>query len=58
LGIILTKRGNLDEAIEHLYKAVEHNPLDADIHYDLALVLAMKGQIEQAMEQFFGDLKD
>ncbi len=42
----------LDEAVEHLSKALEINPRSEDALYNLALVLAAQGKLTQAADKY------
>jgi len=42
----------LDEAINHLTKAVEIEPNNAVIHYNLAKVLTNKDRLEEAAKEY------
>jgi len=48
LGTIASQRGNMDEAIEMLARAVAIQPDAADINYNYALCLQKSGRLEQA----------
>ena len=52
LGIVLTGRGQIDEAITHYQKALETKPDDVVAHNNLALVLASRGQIDAAVSHY------
>lgn len=50
LGKMLARRGELDEAIEHLERARELDPDDVSATYQLALVYRRQGQADRARE--------
>ncbi len=50
LGRMLLRRGELDEAIVHLEKALEINPVDLSPAYQLATAYRRKGNREKAKE--------
>ena len=52
LGKMLTRRGALDRAIEHLEKARTIDPADVSAAYQLAQVYRKKGDVERAKELF------
>ena len=51
LGSLLLDRGQVDEAVEHLQKAVVLQPDDAANHYNLGAVFAKQGQSDEAIHQ-------
>ena len=57
LGAVLSKRGQLDTAMELYREALGLNPGDADAHYNLGMALAGKGQTNEAIAQFEKALK-
>jgi tetratricopeptide (TPR) repeat protein len=52
LGVTLTLQGRLDEAIEHLQKALQINPGDAEAHDNLGGALFQKGNVDEAMAHY------
>jgi hypothetical protein len=57
LGLVLSKEGRLDEAINQYREALRLKPDDADAHYDLANALYRKGLWDEAISQYREDLK-
>ena len=51
LGSVLLQRGQVDDAIPEIQKALEINPDYADAHYNLALALLQKRQVDDAVTQ-------
>jgi tetratricopeptide (TPR) repeat protein len=56
-GLLAQHDGQPERALTHLRKAVEMYPLDATIHYALALVLWEQQQLREAREEFRACLK-
>ena len=52
LGLALSRRGKMDEAIIHIRKALEINPSYAPAHYNLGLFLSQKGDFEGAVTEY------
>ena len=52
LGIRLAERGELNEAGDQFFKAVETNPQYAEAGNNLGIILARSGRIEEAIAQF------
>jgi tetratricopeptide (TPR) repeat protein len=52
LGYDLAARGRLDEAIEHLRKALQINPDFSDALNNLGITLATKGQYDEAIKDY------
>jgi tetratricopeptide (TPR) repeat protein len=50
LGVALTEQGRLDEAIEHLQKALEIHPGHPECHNNLGNALLQAGQVDEAIE--------
>jgi len=46
---LLGERGQLEEAVSEIRQALELVPNDADLHSNLARLLADQGKLEQAM---------
>jgi tetratricopeptide (TPR) repeat protein len=57
LGIVLAKRGRIDEAIDHYRKALEIEPNHAEAHNNLGLALAGRGRIDEAIDHYQRTLK-
>ncbi len=57
LGLVLSKEGRLDEAINQYREALRLKPDDADAHYDLANTLYRKGLWDEAVDEYREDLK-
>jgi len=55
-GRLETDLGKLEDAGRHLRLALEERPRDAEIHNDLAVVLQMKGDLEEARKQYLESL--
>jgi tetratricopeptide (TPR) repeat protein len=51
-GNALVQKGQLDEAIARLDKAIEINPAYADARNSLGVALVKKGQMDEAIAQF------
>jgi tetratricopeptide (TPR) repeat protein len=51
-AVELSRAKSRDEAIANYRKALEVEPNDATMHYDLALALKYKGDTKQAVEEF------
>ena len=49
---VLMQKGQLDEAIAHLQKALEIDPDDVETHNTLGYALLQKGQAEEALSHF------
>jgi Flp pilus assembly protein TadD len=52
LGKILLQKGRVDEALPHLYQAVEFAPGYPLPHYNLGSALLAKGKVPEALAQF------
>ena len=52
LANILIKQGKFDEALEHLIKADQVHPNDANIIYSVAVCLEKLGKIHEAIQKF------
>jgi Flp pilus assembly protein TadD len=52
LGIVLTGRGQVDEAIAHYQKALEIKPDYTEAHYNLGVVLAGRGRVDEAIAHY------
>ncbi len=52
LALVLDKRGELEEAIEHYRRALQINPADAYAHNNLGNALASGGELEEAIEHY------
>jgi tetratricopeptide (TPR) repeat protein len=52
LGFIFSQKGQVDEAIAQLQKALEINPNDAEAHNNLGKAFVQKGQADEAMVQY------
>ncbi len=51
LGVILAKRGNVTEAMNHFSTSLQFNPANADAHLNLAHALTLQGKFEEAQQQ-------
>jgi Flp pilus assembly protein TadD len=49
--MVLSQRGQMAAALPHLQRAVELKPESGDARKNLAVVLALDGRTEQAIEQ-------
>ena len=47
--MILGPRNQLDDAIAHLRRAVEINPLNADAHHNLAVAYGLQRRIDEGI---------
>ena len=52
LGIVLARRGQLDDAMANCQMALELNPNSAEAHYNLGLVLATCRRTDEAIAQY------
>jgi tetratricopeptide (TPR) repeat protein len=57
LGLVLSKQGRMDEAIDEYRLALTVKPDDTDARYDLANVLCRKGMWDEAVGQYQEELK-
>ncbi len=51
-GSVLADKGRVDEAIQHIEKAVEISPYYDQGHNQLGVALSKKGRMDEGMEQF------
>jgi type IV pilus biogenesis/stability protein PilW len=51
-GTRLLAEGKPAEAVQVLTEAVQMNPADEDVHYDLGLALARLGKVDEAIQQY------
>lgn len=51
LGTVLAQQGRVEEAIAHLSKAAELDPVGAGHHYKLALAFEKKGDLDNALRE-------
>ncbi len=52
LGVLFTSRGQVDEAIGLFQKALQIEPNDGEVHYDLAAALKQKGRLDKAISHY------
>lgn len=52
LGIVLTERGEADQAIDHYKRAVALRPDYAEAHYNLGRLLVEQGQLDDAIAHY------
>jgi Flp pilus assembly protein TadD len=52
LGVVLSERGEVDEAVSHFRRALEMKPNDIKIHNYLGSLLAQNGEVDQAISLF------
>jgi protein O-mannosyl-transferase len=52
LGIVYSRRGQLDEAIREYREALRLNPFYALAHYNLGNALFQKGQVDEAIQHY------
>jgi tetratricopeptide (TPR) repeat protein len=52
LGIVLTERGEADQAIDHYKRAVALRPDYAEAHYNLGRLLVEQGQLDDAIDHY------
>ena len=57
LGVILVKRGNYSEAMEHFAASLQYNPDNPGAHANLGYVLARQGKFNEAEPHFLASLK-
>lgn len=57
LGVALTRRGRLDEAISHYSEALRIKPNAAEVHNNLANALAARGNAEEAVSHYYEALR-
>ena len=57
LGVILAKRGNITEAMNHFSISLQINPDNADAHLNLAHALALQGKFTAAQPQLLAALQ-
>jgi len=57
LGIALSQKGQVDEAIIQFQKSLEINPLNAEARNNLGAALFNKGQVDEAMAQYQKNLE-
>ncbi len=57
LAMVLAEQRNTNEALEHLYTAIEEKPNYADAHYNLGAVLGLAGRNDEAVAQFSETLR-
>ena len=50
LGIAFLDKNDLDEAMDHFYKALEIKPTHAGVHTNLSIALRRKGMLDMALE--------
>jgi tetratricopeptide (TPR) repeat protein len=50
LGIAFLDENDLDEAIDHFYKALEIKPMHAGVHTNLSIALRRTGMLDEALE--------
>jgi protein O-mannosyl-transferase len=55
---VLASRGDLNEAVAHLQRAVEIDPADAEAAYDLGTLLLQHDRIEDAERVFRAVVRD
>jgi Flp pilus assembly protein TadD len=51
LANILDRKGRLDEAIEHYYRAIDLNPKLAEVHLNLAIALTTRERYDEAASE-------
>jgi tetratricopeptide (TPR) repeat protein len=49
LGVVLFKKGQIDEAIREFQTTIRLNPRHAQAHYNLGVALVRKGQVDEAI---------
>jgi tetratricopeptide (TPR) repeat protein len=52
LGIVLSERGEVDQAIDHYKRAVDLRPDYAEAHYNLGRLLVEQGQVDDAIAHY------
>jgi protein O-mannosyl-transferase len=57
VGLILARRGQVDEAIAHFRKALEIEPNHSEVHNNLGNAVARRGRINEAIEHYRNALK-
>jgi tetratricopeptide (TPR) repeat protein len=53
LGVALSERGKIDEAIIHYRRALSIDPRDPRVHNNLGIALAVQGKFDEAMEHYY-----
>ena len=57
LGMVLTKKGQLKEAINHFLMAIKVNNLYAEPQFNLGAALAQQGKPDEAVDRFYQALR-
>ena len=52
LGILLARKGQIDQAIREFQTTLRLNPRWAEAHYNLGILLVRKGRIDEAIDQY------
>jgi tetratricopeptide (TPR) repeat protein len=52
LGVALTSKGRIDEALQYHKRAVRLEPRNAEAHYDIANILLSQDKLEQAVREY------
>jgi protein O-mannosyl-transferase len=52
MGVVLVKKGQIDEAIPQFQTTIRLNPRHAEAQYNLGIALARKGQIDEAIRHY------
>ncbi|MGV8056492.1 MAG: tetratricopeptide repeat protein [Smithellaceae bacterium] len=57
MGVLLTKQGNIQDALLHYDAALKIKPNDADTNYNYANLLAMQGKLDEAVGHYIVAIK-
>jgi tetratricopeptide (TPR) repeat protein len=52
LGLLLSNKGRIEEAMEHYHKAIQINPNFSEAQFNLGLALAAQGRFDEAIENY------
>jgi tetratricopeptide (TPR) repeat protein len=52
IGISYQQQGQLEEALEHLYRAAQDKPMDPDVNLDIAIVEHQRGNLRQSIPYY------
>ena len=52
IGISYQQQGQLEESLEHLYRAAQDKPMDPDVNLDIAIVEHQRGNLRQSIPYY------